>query len=394
MVEQLASSQSKRSPAIWHPIVDFLLVGGASVIGGITMMVWFFFHPEWIEGFNRFAESGPQPRDLNDVYLFWLLTLLINNPHFMASYRLLYRSQKQIRTYRWSSIWIPLLLLVVGISAVMFLHVPAGNGTNPTMGLTEMNAQGWSYSIIVFLVLSVLTVVYLGWHYNLQGWGMTASFAYMHGIRFADGERRMIKSGFLAMVVTHAVLYLSWSPLMEIPFWSDALVQLTLLLPILGGFSLILGILGFMKASQRTGKKIPINAITPWFTCLFWYYMVMNYHYVLGIAVFVQIAHALQYLSFTTRVERNLLPKQAGVPGWARWSLIMAGLVFCGWLVFEGSNVIPQQASEASKLYFVFALELLVISINIHHFFVDGAIWKISNPEVRTALFAHLRGSE
>ena len=136
---------------------------------------------------------------------------------------------------------------------------------------------------------------------------------------------------------------------------------------------------------------MPINAVTPWFTCLFWYYMVMNYHYVLGIAVFVQIAHALQYLSFTTRVERNLLPKQSGVPGWVRWSVIMGGLVFCGWLVFEASNVIPGQVSEGSKLYFVFALELLVISINIHHFFVDGAIWKISNPEVRNALFAHLK---
>jgi hypothetical protein len=28
--------------------------------------------------------------------------------------------------------------------------------------------------------------------------------------------------------------------------------------------------------------------------------------------------------------------------------------------------------------------------INIHHYFTDGVIWKISNPEVRKELFAHV----
>jgi hypothetical protein len=28
--------------------------------------------------------------------------------------------------------------------------------------------------------------------------------------------------------------------------------------------------------------------------------------------------------------------------------------------------------------------------INIHHYFTDGVIWKISNPEVRKDLFAHV----
>ena len=392
MPAQFTSSRRQQAPAIWHPLVDFLLVGGASVIGGGIMIVWFAYNPDWLAGFNRFTGAGSESRDLSNVYLFWLLTLLINHPHFMASYRLLYRSKKQIRTYRWSSVWIPLLLFAVCVPAVLFFHVPAGNEANMAMGLPGVGTQGWAYSKCVFLILSVLTVVYLGWHYNLQGWGMTASFAHMHGIRFTDNERRLIKSGFLAMVVTHAVLYLSWSPLMQMPNWANAMIQLTLWLPVLGALSLILGIFGFMKASQRTGKRMPINAVTPWFTCLFWYYMVMNYHYVLGIAVFVQIAHALQYLSFTTRVERNLLSRQSGIHVLLKWSLVMAGLVFCGWLVFEVSSEIPVLVSDGSKLYLVFSLELLVISINIHHFFVDGAIWKISNPEVRNALFAHLKG--
>ena len=67
---------------------------------------------------------------------------------------------------------------------------------------------------------------------------------------------------------------------------------------------------------------------------------------------------------------------------------IMSGLVFCGWLVF----VMPGELEShiGPKLHYLFALQLLVVAINIHHFFVDGTIWKISNPEVRRTLFAHL----
>jgi hypothetical protein len=33
---------------------------------------------------------------------------------------------------------------------------------------------------------------------------------------------------------------------------------------------------------------------------------------------------------------------------------------------------------------------LIASVVNIHHYFADGAIWKISNPEVRGQLFSHL----
>ena len=33
---------------------------------------------------------------------------------------------------------------------------------------------------------------------------------------------------------------------------------------------------------------------------------------------------------------------------------------------------------------------LFLTFINIHHYFTDGVIWKISNPEVRKELFAHV----
>jgi hypothetical protein len=36
---------------------------------------------------------------------------------------------------------------------------------------------------------------------------------------------------------------------------------------------------------------------------------------------------------------------------------------------------------------------IILMIINIHHYFTDGVIWKLSNPEVRQELFAHLESA-
>jgi hypothetical protein len=387
MSEQVKGSQSRRSPAIWHPVVDFLCVGGASIIGGIAMIFWFSAHPEWVLEFDR--HSGAESvRRLDDVYLFWVLTLLINYPHFMASYRILYRSKKQVQTYRWSAVWIPLILAVLCCSAVVLSESPTATGAAARAELARIGLGSWSYTSIVFGVMAGVNVVYLGWHYNMQSWGMTASFAQIHGISFTENERWAIKSGFFAMVLTHAVLYLIWSPIIQNKWTLDLLLSMASLLPVFGGMALLYGAMGFRDAFKRTGKRIPVNAITPWLAAFFWYFLVARYHNLFGIAVAIQIAHALQYLSFTTRVERNLLAPQSNKSAAGKLILTMAGLTLCGWLVF----IVPMQLAEGGEfgLRYLLAIKFLVIAINTHHFFVDGAIWKISNPEVRRTLFAHL----
>ena len=45
---------------------------------------------------------------------------------------------------------------------------------------------------------------------------------------------------------------------------------------------------------------------------------------------------------------------------------------------------------RAVTLILIVAPVLLLYLINIHHYFTDGVIWKISNPEVRKELFAHV----
>jgi hypothetical protein len=217
---------------------------------------------------------------------------------------------------------------------------------------------------------------------------MTETFGDMHGLQFSNREQRMIKSGFIAMVFTHAVLFLSWSPLIQMPVFNTWLPRLTLLLPVIGVIAFVFGGLGFHSAYQRTGKRIPINAITPWAVSFFWYYLVTQYHFVFGIAVVIQIAHALQYLSFSSRVEYNLQLATNPRVKMVKSVLLMLVLILCGYVVF----IVPSFTINEYNwsLHLLFAFNFLVIAVNIHHFFMDGEIWKSNNLEMRQTLFAHL----
>jgi hypothetical protein len=59
------------------------------------------------------------------------LTIAINMPHFIASYRLLYQRREMIERYRWAAIYVPCGLLAyvavpVDVGAVVFVALLLG----------------------------------------------------------------------------------------------------------------------------------------------------------------------------------------------------------------------------------------------------------------------------
>ena len=167
-----------------------------------------------------------------------------------------------------------------------------------------------------------------------------------------------------------------------------ACVSITPFVPFIVFPFFIAGGLGFYRLAIRTGKRIPLNALVPWLAVYVWYYGVLSYHDIVGVSIVVQLAHALQYLVVTTRVEANVGEKKHGRNGLVFAMTVYLFLLALGYLVFELPGIIGMQ-TELTTVY-KSGLILLVISINLHHFFIDGAVWKISNPEVRKDLFAHL----
>jgi hypothetical protein len=142
---------------------------------------------------------------------------------------------------------------------------------------------------------------------------------------------------------------------------------------------------------KRLGRFPPARAIVPWIAIFVWYAAILRWG--LPGLFLVQLAHAIQYLGFPARVELNRATTRAAGRVMRHMVIYAAGLLAVSLLV---TLVVPgpPMAVLASSLGVDagrVAPILILYFINIHHYFTDGVIWKLSNPEVRKELFAHVR---
>ncbi len=295
----------------------------------------------------------------------WVATA-INMPHFMASYRMVYRSREMIMRHRWASIYVPLLLLVAIFGAVW-------------------EAQ---YSPVGVIILVTVGSAYLAWHYTGQVWGMMASYAFLGGTSFDVSERRLIRTSLRILLAWHVTWFL-YTQLRD-----PSRVRSFYLLVSSGTLiAFVVGLTGIVRMRKRTGKFPPVHALVAWLSIFVWYALIARDPK----AIFwIQIAHALQYLAFPIRVELNNTTRaHENMP-----RVVIMHMVFYGAILLVVSVLIAQVMPFAamSVVGNIFGEQpgkvapvLILQFLNIHHYFTDGVIWKISNPEVRRELFAHVR---
>src|SRR4051812_26841558 len=168
MSETLAATSPQRASVI-SPVVDLLCVGGLSLL---------FFVPLLLSGRRDLVLIGVGAQA-------WLATV-INMPHFMASYRLVYRSRESILRHRWASMYVPAILVVYIVIALW-------------------QAQESSWMVVVLVSVSS---AYLAWHYTGQIWGMMASYSYLEGTWFEKRERFLIRTGLRILLAWHVTWFL------------------------------------------------------------------------------------------------------------------------------------------------------------------------------------------
>ncbi len=304
-----------------------------------------------------------------NIIVVGVLGTLINTPHFMASYHLLYRKREYITRHKLASIWVPLIF----VATVGFAFLTPTSGSNSPLN-----------SVVVDCLI-FLNFVLLAWHYTGQAWGMTGAFAYIGGIRMDGLERKLIRCGYYTLLVWH-VLWASLYTLQQPGSYfsrtfSSLIPTLQLVFNLWSAIVLLtipLGIAGFLRIRKRTGIMPPLRCYSPWIAIYLWYVLIWAYP---GMFPFLQVFHALQYLIFPLRVETNLYSAKKPRSGLRR---VLHGIGYYLILVIVGLIVFETPMPP----YFV---ALVAAFVNIHHYFIDGAIWKIRNPEVRRDLFAHLK---
>lgn len=385
----VCSKPMTRRPSIVTPLVDVMCSGGFSILVILYVVAYTLTFP------NGLPEGFHVEFNLHFFTLLMVSELLINFPHFAASYRILYRRSDIVRQHKFVAIWLP---AIIG----MVVLIAAFNGVVLNHGSGELIDSRVLQSIVPIAPLL------LAWHYTGQSWGMTASFAYIEKIHMVDSERFMIRLLFHALLVYHVLLYCSAHAVFNsIPWLSYETVDL------FAGFCghavgywryvvagcFITGLIGFSKLSSRTRRFIPLRVWIPWFATLCWYIMVDALHSIATTFTLLQMFHALQYLIFPMRVEANDYAGQtaAAPSSWkrARHMLIYyVALAVVSFIAFRFLNFSAAVLTD-SPLIQRELLELAAVisaGINVHHYFTDGVVWKLRHQGVRQSLFAHLDG--
>jgi hypothetical protein len=330
--------------AILHPVVDLLCVGGLSIL--VLLPLLLSGRPDLV-----LIGAGTQA---------WVATL-VNMPHFMASYRIVYRSRESIMAHRWASMGIPALLALWIVVAVW-----QANQSTAMVALLVAVASG-----------------YLAWHYTGQVWGMMVTFALLEGTSFTQQERWLVRGSLRFLLAWH----LTWFVHTQV-----AAVQVDGLYRIMsvgtaGAF--VVGVVGLAVMRRRIGRFPPARSLVAWLALFVWYAAMARDPK----AIFwVQIAHALQYLEFPVRVEMNYAVRRHATS--LAGHMAMFGVALIGISVLM-AQVVPRATmmvlaewlgEEPGRV----APVLILSFINIHHYFTDQVAWKLRNPEVRRELFAHV----
>lgn len=336
--------------AIFSKTLDQWLVGGLSIVV--------------LLGFLVFSSSLPAEFVVGN---FIVLTVLLNGTHFMASYALLYSSKKFILRYRWASIYVPLFLAAIGILGLVLVAPP------------------YNQDIVVKCIL-VATSLYLALHYTGQAWGMMASYAYLSGISFTASERLWLRRCLRILAGWQMIWALRSFPGYTPALLAPSIPYLMNIFHVAALLSLVIGLRMLLSVRQRTPHGLPLSLFLPFGALYVWYAFLWIHPQAL---FWVQIFHALQYLSFPARIELNRATRREKTShsiDWTRLFTYSCTLAATSAIVFVGIDKGLNYPNGGFETHWLVICSL----INIHHFFIDGCIWHISNPEVRAELFAHI----
>lgn len=351
MKGQVVTAPRSEAASIVSPFVDALCTGGLSLLVLVPLLV-----------------LGRTDLLLLSVGVQAWVGALVNMPHFLASYRMVYRTRASIREHPWAAIYVPTILVIFCVGAVY-----ASRSTDAPIS-----------------ALLTISSTYLAWHYTSQAWGMAATFTFLDGNPFDQRERRLIRGSLFILTAWHVVwfFYLGYAQYVD-------LTPLYIGLSALTAVALVMGLVGFLLQRRRTGRIAPLRAWIPWIAIFVWYATMAR----VGLAALfiVQIAHALQYLIFPFRVEVNrtkralsAAPRQVISLYMALYlvALLVGSVIAAIALPLGAMAVVTDWIGSRPGEVVGFAISAF---FNIHHYFTDGVVWKLRDPAVREDLFGHLQ---
>ena len=246
---------------------------------------------------------------------------------------------------------------------------------------------------------------FVGWHYVKQGYGMLMVDAVLKRKFFDDRDKKVL------LVNSYAVWILAWLQTntavtqgkyygleyytFAAPLWVTNIAMLAAVA------STAATVLMLINRWRKNGGTLPYNGIVAYIASLYLWILIVRIN-PLWLLV-VPALHSLQYLAvvwrYQTNVERDVSdaareaePKILSFLGPLYRLRVLGFIVGGGALGYLGFWLIPAALTAlvpydtevlGSSLFFF----IVLIFINVHHYFLDNVMWRRGNPEVSKYLF-------
>jgi len=334
--------------------VDFLLIGGASLA--------LYFFCLWDKSFAHSSRLL-----LLSLWLVWFC----NYPHFASTNYRLYRTRSNIRQYPMTATLVPFLLLGVVIASYASPHA----------------------------VAPLFVKLYLIWspyHFSAQTLGITLVYARRSGFEIRPWERKAF-AGFIFLTFAQASAYAEVRGIPSQTFYGISYPTLGVhaWLPHLLRDSMWACLAAF--AVMMLWRLVHDRQLIPWIVLLpavaqaVWF-VPRGGLYLVSFAAMVPFFHSLQYLLIAWNVQMKESEDEAGAaPSWRfvgmeslRWVAICG---VGGWVMFYALPHLGGHFGEPLS----FSIPVIFAAVQVHHFFVDGVIWKLKNPRVQSPTMTTLR---
>jgi len=298
--------------------------------------------------------------------VFYVLALFFNYPHYMATIYRAYHRAEDFQKYR-----------------IFTVH------TTGLILLTLVLAHYW-VGLLPWIFTIYLT--WSPWHYSGQNYGLFMMFARRAGAELDQAGRRALYGAFIC---SYLILFLGFhtgasnDPLfvsLGIPAVISRWEQV-----ILGTAFVALSIFGFTRLSRAAEWKRLIPCLTLFSSQFLWFFLPSVISLIRGFAIpqnrystgVLAVMHSAQYLWITSYYARreaagNASPKHDWKP-----------LAYFGVLVLGGIALFvpgPWMASRILHHDFTASFLIFTALVNIHHFILDGAVWKLRDGRIASLL--------
>ena len=376
-----------RPSALTTRVSDFWLLGGASLVVWLAMICLQGYRGSWAvdQHFKNLTVTAAS------------LSVLVNYPHFLISYKLAYsRGLGFILLHWWQLLVVPVLLFALLAWAFMEYSVPMAQLPATTtliriVGQWGDNAQmlsGPRLGDALFGLMFNLMVLTVGWHYTKQVFGCMMVYAYFDQYPLSKLQRMVAKWALLSIWWLNIAYGNRRSEQQEFSLFRyysfdlpDIAVPLTTAIVAIGILAMLYEV---VWTNYKKHHRLPsLNFLVPAVALYAWWLPAtrqFEFYFLL-----TPLFHSLQYLTFVYKMENTRLRGMRHPE--VRGAVLVLGVVLAGWLAFE---LVPNEMDNALKTFeawqMFFFFTAATLFINIHHYFLDNVLWRFKDPHVRQYL--------